>query len=336
MNPRGPHPVPHDKSAFFLPIDIETSGRGKIVWADVSGIRFTEAYFQESILKHSQGSKKPKLITTGLGALKLPVSGTGVLHPTGFIFHMSRCGSTAISRALSRARSNILISEPYAVSAFLSGLRGRVPKREDMGMFRNLIFTFGRKRNARQKHYFVKFTSWNVLFVDFIRSCFPDVPWIFVYRDPIEVFVSVQAQPTGFAVSREAGEKSFFAAVPARVLAKLSQERYVAKVLKNFIDTALAAPEGDKGFVRYDMVNAQGLRKILRFFNCAHSATEFAAMARQFKYDSIDNNGRKRRFKTDGPAKQDKASPRIKALLREELRPSYQKLETSGKNLKRD
>jgi hypothetical protein len=48
----------------------------------------------------------------------------------------------------------------------------------------------GRQRTSEQKAYFVKFTSYNVLFIDFIKAAFPDVPCLFLYREPGEVLVS--------------------------------------------------------------------------------------------------------------------------------------------------
>ena len=49
-------------------------------------------------------------------------------------------------------------------------------------------------QRVRFRDYFVKFDSWNTLDLALIRRAFPDVPWIFLYRDPVEVIVSHMRQ----------------------------------------------------------------------------------------------------------------------------------------------
>ena len=36
----------------------------------------------------------------------------------------------------------------------------------------------------------MKFSSWNVLYLPLVRAAFPVVPWVFVYRHPVEVMVA--------------------------------------------------------------------------------------------------------------------------------------------------
>src|SRR5205823_6164768 len=43
--------------------------------------------------------------------------------------------------------------------------------------------------------YFVKFSSWNVLYFPLVRAAFPGVPWVFVYRHPVDVMVANLAKP---------------------------------------------------------------------------------------------------------------------------------------------
>ena len=42
----------------------------------------------------------------------------------------------------------------------------------------------------RPRNFFVKVSSWNVLGIDVLLKLWPGVPWVFIYRDPLEVAVS--------------------------------------------------------------------------------------------------------------------------------------------------
>ena len=46
--------------------------------------------------------------------------------------------------------------------------------------YKNLVLMMGRKREPDQRAYFIKFTTYNVLFIEFIKKVFPDVPCIFL------------------------------------------------------------------------------------------------------------------------------------------------------------
>ena len=37
--------------------------------------------------------------------------------------------------------------------------------------------------------------AWQIHSLPLIRAAFPDTPWVFVYRDPLEVMVSQLARP---------------------------------------------------------------------------------------------------------------------------------------------
>ncbi len=57
-----------------------------------------------------------------------------------------------------------------------------------------MVAAFGRKRSGRERHYVVKLDCWHTLALPLFRRAFPDVPWVFLYRDPVEVLVSQMRQ----------------------------------------------------------------------------------------------------------------------------------------------
>ena len=114
------------------------------------------------------------------------------LPPSGFIFHMSRCGSTLTAQMLAALPKNIVISEADPIDRVLRANLGhtRIAEEQRAIWLRGLIGALGQVRNAGERQLFIKFDSWNILDLPVIRRAFPQTPWIFLYRDPVEVMVS--------------------------------------------------------------------------------------------------------------------------------------------------
>ena len=117
------------------------------------------------------------------------------LPPTGFIFHMSRCGSTLVAQLLAALPQNIVISEAGPVDAVLRAnwYDPNITSAQRIAWLRALLSAYARPRHGEQ-HFYVKFDSWHTLELPLIQAAFPDVPWIFLYRDPVQVLVSHQRQ----------------------------------------------------------------------------------------------------------------------------------------------
>jgi len=102
--------------------------------------------------------------------------------PQGLIFHMSRCGSTLLVRMLAADPANTAINEDPGVDrAALSG---------DPAALRAAAAAL-----AGDGPLYLKLDCWAARELPLYRAAFPDTPWIFVYRDPVEVMVSHARRP---------------------------------------------------------------------------------------------------------------------------------------------
>jgi hypothetical protein len=89
------------------------------------------------------------------------------------------------------------ISEATPINQLLG--RDDIPAAERAGLLRGLIRALGLQDDgSSDRPSIVKFTSWNVLFLDILHQAFADVPWLFVYRDPLESMASHQHKPAGW------------------------------------------------------------------------------------------------------------------------------------------
>ncbi len=178
-------------STDWIPVELLSAGKRSMVrWVHAGQqTRFIEPFFDQSIAALVAANAVQKLTPIDALAQRSPAR-----PPQGFIFHVSRCGSTLISRSLAGVPTHRVISEPGPFNQLLlADLPDKAPLLQ--GLIRALC------ANADEMACFIKFTSWNLLFLEQILALFPDTPWIFVYREPVDVVQSLLARPPGWAAN---------------------------------------------------------------------------------------------------------------------------------------
>jgi hypothetical protein len=120
----------------------------------------------------------------------------------GIIFHMSRCGSTLVAQMLAALDQNIVLSEATPLDAVLrSHLRDPgIGEQERIQWLRGMVSALGRRRSEKEKRLFIKFDCWSIAELPLIALAFPDTPWIFLYRDPMQVLASHFRSPGGWTI----------------------------------------------------------------------------------------------------------------------------------------
>ena len=120
----------------------------------------------------------------------------------GFIFHMSRCGSTLISQMLAASESNVVASEPAPLDAVLRAHihDPQLPRARQVRWVRGMVAALGQSRAGAERHLFVKLDSWHVHQADLLREAFPHAPFLFLYREPVEVMASHARVPAAWTV----------------------------------------------------------------------------------------------------------------------------------------
>lgn len=164
----------------------------QIDWADLSGKRLDAPFFDDAV-RSAFAQPYPLLFrhVTPVDVLAEFADPVQLREPTGFIFHLSRCGSTLLAQMLASAVGNVVISEASVVRAMLRRTAGLAPA-DRATWLRGLISALGRPRNETDERFFVKFEASQITELPLIRQAFPDVPWVFLYRDPVDVLVSLE------------------------------------------------------------------------------------------------------------------------------------------------
>jgi hypothetical protein len=115
-----------------------------------------------------------------------------MLPLSGLILHMSRCGSTLIAQTLKAWPGTRVLSEPGLLDVALTvALSGGDPA---WLAFRGVLAALRQPAGA-DRRVLIKLDAWHALALAQLRRSLPGVPWLFAYRDPLEVLVSHAREP---------------------------------------------------------------------------------------------------------------------------------------------
>jgi len=265
---------------------------------------------------------------TPLAVLEEFARGGPEVQPAGFIFHMSRCGSTLLGRMLGALPGSLVLSEAspldqvvqLAVQAPVAGLTQR------LAWMRGMVHALGQRRRGDERRLFIKFDGWHALALPFIREAFPEVPWVFLYRDPVEVLVSHRRR-CGSQMVPGILDPRLFGIEPAAALAMRFDE-YGARVLAQVCRAALRA-QGELGggrLVNFDELPAPGGEEVAEHFDLHLTDEERARMQAAAQCDAKNPT---ERHVDDREGKQREASPELRQLAREWLDGVYRELEAA-------
>ena len=310
----------------WIPIRVGRRGAQTVVeWCYLGKRRFSEPFFEQTVaacLWHP--FNRFFRHQTPIDALAEHQESQPGLPPTGFIFHMSRCGSTLIAQMLASLPQAIVIAEAEPIDAVLRAHfhDPTVSDEQRLTWLQWVVSALGCRRDAREQHLFVKFDSWSVMDLPLIRRAFPGVPWLFVYRDPVEVMVS-HAKMRGSQMIPGVIEPALLG-LNAAEIQHMSLDEYCARTLARICGAAAQYGQDGEGlFVNYRQLPEAVWSSLLDFFGVAHTTADIDRMRHvaQFhaKSPSIP-------FAGDTAAKQRAATDDLRRLNDQWVRPQYQRL----------
>lgn len=274
----------------FLPVSVDPLKR-TIAWLDFGRYHFYEGFFHKSA-KVFEALKKGEIKTflTGIDVLDEGALVADSIYPTGFIFHAGRSGSTMLSKVLARSRENHVISEAGPMNSIWSFFtdNGQLPIQatdSNKKIYRNLLLTMSRHRCKTHKRYFIKFTSLNILFFDFIHTVFPDVPAIFLNRNSEDILRSFEKNPPGWLAPGNTGFLNITAG---------SAYTDTKTIVESFLAAAKKYPDEVLKCIDYKDLNPELLPSVLYHFKADINANELSLMQTQFSFDAKVEFNRKR------------------------------------------
>ncbi len=226
---------------------------------------------------------------TPVGVLDAFAAQPSARAPAGFVFHMSRAGSTLIARMLAQIPTLLVLSEPQPFDGVLRRY-ARDPSDVDGAVraLRGLAHAFAADGERR---IVVKLHAWHILALPLLQRAFPDVPWAFAARDPRAVLRSQAREPGPEVIAGTIPPAALGTATrtPASSIASLSgggdAAGYRARVIGAFCTAALRHADDPRAvFVDYEQLPSAVASRIAPAFGvdvAPHDRDRMDAIARR-------------------------------------------------------
>ena len=296
-----------------------------IDWAHFGGTRLTEPFFRDSVgiamrLPFNQAFRRE---TTAEEMVAITARSPSIV-PTAFIFHASRCGSTLMSQMLAALPSHIVISEPPMLDTllrahyFISGLSAR----DQVEYVRALVMALAQPR-AGESQFVVKLDAWDIFELPLLREAFPDTPWIFLYRDPLEIAVSQLRQRGAYMVPGVIGPSNLM--IDPAEAAEMSDEEYIARMVGRVLEqAALMLAQAGGTAVHYNQLPVAMWSGLGKMFGVNDDPASCATMQNAAKWDAKNPYFE---FVSDAEGKQKEATPQLREHIDKWATPHYVELE---------
>jgi len=294
-------------------------------WCYLGQTRFMEPFFDQTILRCFRHPFcvlfRHQTPITALAELQATRPG---LPPSGFIFHMSRCGSTLVAQMLAALPQTIMISEASPIDMVLRAHFHDTSITDDqrVSWLQWLVSALGQPRQGAEQQFVIKFDSWHTQFLPIIQRAFPDVPRIFLYRDPVEVMVSHRRGRGSQMVPGMLPPALF--GLDADTIFQMPLDEYCARVLASICQAAVQHHQpGRDRLVHYRQLPQVVWSSLLDLFRIDHTADDIERMRYATQFHAKNPSFF---FVDDTQDKRQAATADLRALADRLVQPLYDQL----------
>ncbi len=286
--------------AGWLPVALNPFDRTLLTVGvdDPEAVRLDLPFYHHAI-EHLQANGAPER-TFELDQLDSP-SSTRPLG--GFVFHASRCGSTLVAQAIATMAGHTVIAEaqPINASLYLRDDRQRLTV--------TLLRAMCQWRPNDQV--FIKQTSINVTRGARHLADFPNANWVFVYRDPVEIMVSIARSDAGWSRARHEPSHAARLLRVSDDISQMATEDYYGLAIDCMFRAALELDTGRGLFIDYADLNLDGLVAVLEHLGVDVTEERRATVQASMQVYSKDRQ-RRRAHVGDRASKQAMATPSMR------------------------
>jgi len=309
----------------WLPVDaVVVEGRPGLAWIEMSGINLTEPFFQQTVERARKENRAERF--TEFDVLLQTEKELDSVEPTGFIFHSSRCGSTLVANACRAVSNSIVLSEANAIdkliARFITDADNPVKESLYSVFLRGVVHALAQRRTGTEQHLFIKFACCSFAQLERIKRIWPNVPWLFLYRDPVETIVSNMRDVPPWLIDNDRRVLSSIIGDAS----EMNLEELCARTIASLYSTAYKLANANSMLLNYNQLSVPVIASVLNFFNVSLSSEELETIARTSKVYSKEVSGT-RAFVADVDAKQELASNLVREMSEQWSGEPYRLLE---------
>lgn len=303
-------------SQFWLPVSYKES-KQEVVWLPALG-RPVQSYFSDYVSENRGGLLaalvKPKTWLKDMLEMAHEVIAS---VPSGFVFHLSRCGSTLVSRSIAISESCRIIAES---ELFTSVLQDQQLDEQQRNKALKLMVALQGRLRGKEQHLVVKWNAWDLRFIQQIKQLYPCTPLVFLTRQPLDILASHQKSAGWHMVPLEK-QLSLFGWSLAQCEGELLQ--YQQRVLQQLMQWMLHCSALQQALViDYQQIPEAVEDQILPFFSLSFSNAELQMMKRsQLRY----SKNPQQLFQPDSWKQHHFADSQVQ-MLTQQLSPLYHRL----------
>ncbi|WP_428229838.1 sulfotransferase family protein [Flavobacterium sp.] len=269
---------------------VEKDGEVYVEWLYLADIKYTDPFFDETIGKcksHAYNSQSFKVVSTVENLIDWS-STIFTVELKGFVFHVSRCGSTMLSQSLATSSENIMVSEASIIDEIL---RSDLFNLDKKAVFLKAVIAFlGQKRFSEQQYLIIKLDAWHIFKANYLRELFPELPFALLYRNPSEVLKSHQKMKGMHMVPNLLPPDVF--GITANEVNVIGFQQYGALILEKYFQGFLDFYETDQNVtgLNYNDGMRNVVAKFVSFIDVNYPEDEIEKMYERLKKHSKNEN----------------------------------------------
>jgi hypothetical protein len=260
-----------------------------------------------------------------------------VLEMPAVVFHESRCGSTLTANLLAtwHPPQHRVYSESSPPIQALQRVCGenydRCSVETAAAIFKDVIYLMSRSDDRREERVFFKFQSAGTRNIEVFQTAFPDTPYLFVYRDPVQVMMSQLARgvKTANCLQTQSNPSHIIRRILQKYGMNTTPEDYCAahlasiteRVMDSYTDYAIPINYRDMPTILFDTVFPQLLNE------GPLAEADLRRMKETANVYSKGRGGATHEFAGDSEQKEAAANERVRAASERYLKSSYDRLE---------
>lgn len=209
------------------------------------------------------------------------------IRVAGLVMHLSRCGSTLVTQALSERPDTVVLSEPATLDVALAGHAPGVSPAERAAFVRALVLAQAAPFLPRGGDVVLKPEAVHIAHLPVLQAAFPEAPWVFLHRRLEDVYASNVRLPGGSILSGQLDLTPF--GHPGDLMQTVPFEQYVAQVVASTGRLALAHDARTPGlFLDHAQLAHDGVLRVAAHFGLPLDTPTRARIRERLQRDAKD------------------------------------------------